>query len=64
MPPINPIYAGRCRRGTVFPIIKIALLKIPAAPRLAIARPMMSITEFRASLDIKDPSLNINSATR
>lgn len=64
MPPINPMYIGRCRRGTVLAMIKIAPLKIPAAPRPATARPMMRVIEFGATPDIKEPSSNTNKAAR
>jgi hypothetical protein len=64
MPPMSPIYVGRCLNGTVIEMIKMAPEKIPAAPTPATARPMMSAVELGATPQIKEPISKMNRAIR
>jgi hypothetical protein len=61
---MRPMYVGRCLRGTVTEMIKIAPEKIPAAPTPATARPMMSAVEFGATPQINEPISKMNRAIR
>lgn len=64
IPPIIPMYAGLFLNGTVFATIKMAPLKIPAAPTPAIARPIISAVEFGATPQTSDPSSKMARAER
>jgi len=64
MPPMIPMYAGRFLRGTVFATIRIAPLKIPAAPTPAIARPMMRAVELGATPQTREPISKMKRAER
>ena len=62
IPPIRPIYAGRCRRGTLTEMMSTAPLKIPAEPIPATARPIIRAVEVGATPQMREPSSKMKSA--
>jgi hypothetical protein len=64
MPSVKPVYTGLFCRGTQCAMIIIAPDSIPAAPAPATARPAMSVMEFFATPQMRDPSSKTDMAAR
>jgi hypothetical protein len=64
MLPMKPLYIGRFSKGTLYARMIKAPEKMPADPKPATARPMMSVKLELATPQIKLPSSKMPMATR
>lgn len=64
IPPMSPVKVGRLAKGTDVAMMRYAPEKMPAEPRPAMARPMISAVLFGATPHMRDPSSKIATAAR
>ena len=64
MDPMMPVYVGRCRSGTAKEMMRIAPVNMPAAPRPAIARPIIKAVDVGAAPQTAEPTSKMSSAMR